>query len=162
MTICAAVLALTVLVFFCTRWWIFEPQEAANRARAAYNTENHQIDSVGYPVDAHALASVPSGTLQSIPSYGGDDKTLTHPRTISISYSSSSEWCSNIKVDIPPGSALVVAAEDDSLFIHDHYVATYTNRTLTVCLVDGFTKNEASKSVVAKLALQAKPQPATK
>jgi hypothetical protein len=159
--ICAVALVVAVLAFFCIRWWMFEPQEAANRARIAYDASNHQIDSAGYPVDAHALAGVPSGTLQSIPSYGGDDNTLTHPRMISISYNSSSNWCSNVTVDIPSGSALVVAAENDSLFIHDRYVATYTNRTLTVCLVDGFVKNEASKNVAAKLALQVKPQGAT-
>lgn len=156
--ISAIVLFVIALGFMCIRWWIFEPLEADNRARVAYNAGNHQIESAGYPVDAHSLASVPSGSLQSIPNYGGDDKTLTHPRTISITYGSSSGWCSSINVDIPSGSNLAVAVANDSLFIRDHYVATYTNRSLTVCLVDGFSKNEASKTVSAKLVLQVKLQ----
>lgn len=161
LVICAIVLGIITLGFFCVRWWIFEPQEAANRARIAYDAGNHQIDSSGYPVGAHALARIPSGTIHSIPSYGGDDKTLEHPRMISLSYNSSSDWCSKIEVDIPSGSALAVAAEEDSLFVRDLYVATYVNRTLTVCLVDGFVKNEASKNVVSRLALQVKAQAIT-
>jgi hypothetical protein len=156
--IVAFILALVTAGFFCIRWWVFEPQEAANRARITYDAGNHQIDRVGYPVDSHALAVVPSGTLQSIPSYGGDDKVLTHPRTLTTNYSSSSNWCSTITTDIPSGTALTVAVEEDSLFARDHYVATYADRKLTVCLVDGFVRNDASKTVTAKLVLQVKPQ----
>lgn len=158
LVIVGAVLLVGLLVFFCLRWWIFEPQEAANRARVAYDAGNHQIAGEGHQVAAHPLATIPSGTLQSMPSYGGDDKTLTHPRTISVSSSTSAEWCNSIKVDIPLDSTLVVAVGDDSLFVRDLYATTYADEMLTVCLVDGFVNNEASERVTAKLALQVKPQ----
>lgn len=161
LVICAIVLAIITLGFFCARWFIFEPQEAANRERIAYNAGNHRIAGEGYEVDSHPLATVSGGMLQSMPSYGGDDKTLVHPRTISLSSNTSAEWCASIEVDIPAGSMLVVAAADDSLFIRDLYATTYTDRTLTVCLVDGFVNNQASERVTAKLALQVKPKAAT-
>lgn len=158
---CASVLLLAVTVTLVLRWTVFERIEANNRARIAYNAANHEIDGTGYPVGSHVLGKLPDGALQSMPDYGGDDKTLDHPRTIAISAGKSSNWCSDITVDIPADSVLVVAAEDDSPFIRDHYVATYVNRTLTVCLVDGFTRDESSSRATATLALQVKPQGST-
>lgn len=158
LVVCAAVLAIITLGFFVLRWSIYEPREEANRERIAYNAGNHQLDGEGYEVDAHALTSLPNGALESIPFYGGDDKDLTHPRTISLSDYTSNEWCSDIEVNIPSGSNLVVATEANSLFVQDQYVAKYVDQILTVCLVDGFMNNEASEGVTAILALQVKPQ----
>jgi hypothetical protein len=139
-----------------------EPYEASNRARISYDSESHQLDGTGYPVGSHALTKLPASVLQSMPEFGGVDKSLSHPRTISLRYGSSSKsWCSEIKVDIPENAELVVGIAEDSPFVRDHYVASYVDQSLTVCLVDGFSRQEASERLVVKLALQAKLQSST-
>ena len=154
--------AIVTLLVFCARWWWFEPYEASNRARVMYNAENHQLDGAGYPVGSHTLTKLPASVLQSMPEFGGDDKSLNHPRTISLRYGSSSKsWCKDTKVEIPENAELVVGIAEDSPFIRDHYVASYVDQTLTVCLVDGFSRQDASENIVVRLALQAKAQKST-
>ena len=153
-TICVSSLALVTLVFFCVRWWGYEPHEAANRERIAYNAENHQIDGIGHSIGSYELTKLPEGSLKSIPKYGGDDKDLSHPRTISITYSSSTKWCGEIKTDIPDANELVIGIEESSPFVRDRYVAAYVDRSLHVCLVNGFSDQDASEDVPVKLVLQ--------
>lgn len=154
--------AIVTLLVFCARWWVYEPYEASNRARVMYNAENHQLDGVGYPVGSHTLTKLPASVLQSMPEFGGDDKSLNHPRTISLRYgSSSTSWCKDTKVEIPENAELVVGIAEDSPFVRDHYVASYVDQTLTVCLVDGFSRQDASENIVVRLALQAKAQKST-
>lgn len=150
------VLLLIGLCIMCARWWFFEPRENANRARITYDATSQQIEGTGYAIDAHALDVIPASKLRAMPSYGGDDMSLAHPRTIPVTSDKNGAWCDSITVDLPGGSHLVVATTEDSPFARDHYVATYANRTLTVCLVDGFVKNDASKNATATLAIQSK------
>lgn len=141
--------------------WGIQPAEAGKRARVAYDSGNHQLDSAGYPVDMHPLGNLSDGSVQQIPSYGGDDKTLTHPRTVKIRYSSSDKWCKKLTVDVPSGNQIVVAVEEGSPFHKDRYTATYTGRDLTVCLIDGFSAKYEAQEIEAHLALQVKSQGST-
>ena len=151
-------LVIATLVFFGLRWWMFEPQEATQRARNDFDSIGRQLEIQAYPLDSHSLGLLSERTLDSIPAFGGDDKSLAHPRTVELSYNSTPSWCKTLSVDIPANSALGVGVADNSPFGKDQYVATFSGGKLTLCLVNGFSASSASKTINVKVALQARPQ----
>ena len=155
----AAIIAAAAIALFIELVPVRQYNEEV-RARAQYDAGNPQLDGTSYSIGAHSMNKVPDGMPKSVPSFGANDKTLDYPRTLTISPASRAPyWCKDITVDIPSGSNLVVAAEETSPFIRDHYVATYIDRTLTICLVDGFAKTQdADSNLNVKLILQAKSQ----
>lgn len=161
-TITSVIAAALTLIGLGVVFLGIKPLEAANRARADYDAAGYQLQSPGYLVDMHPLGNLPDGSLQRIPDLWGSDKVLTSPRKVDINYSSSDNWCKSMSVNIPPENIVVVAVEEGSPFHRDRYSTTYAGNKFTVCLIDGFSATYEAHQVKVQLALQVKPQGATK
>jgi hypothetical protein len=130
--------------------WYYEPQEAAQQYREEYDRAQHVLPGEGAHVDGYPFETISHEQFDAIPSFGGDDKDLDHPRQVTLTSDSHGERCKTIDTVVPETGNLHVAVPQGSQLTELHYQTSIKadRKGFTICVIEP-DETEEQKNPIA-------------
>ena len=140
----ASVAVVSGLAVFGARKLIFEPAEAAQAYRIAFDQHPHDVPGSGISIQRHVFGEVDPGTFQAIPDYGGNDSNFSEPRVISLDPKTG---CDTVETKITGMQELHAALPSDSKYVNYHFTASSEQGGFTICLTEPLPSGGLDASV---------------